>query len=656
VYSPHKRFLTHMSFEELKIAHHYDSDATDVLNGFYRPIIKNSVRYDRAVGYFSSETIRLCANEFRYFVGELGSIRLIVGSFTNSSDLDALSSINSLSDEEIREITRDHLKEYLERLEREDLDSAVVFCKMVVSGTVQLRFAFRNSGIYHEKYGIFYDKLGNKIAFSGSANETAAAITWGDNHESFSVYLSSENEIYARYGETLEKKFENLWAGHGKNTRIVSPDVDSIEMMRRISEDVVVNGVVKQELDAPTSTDKPLWPHQSEAIRLFVAGRRGILEMATGTGKTVTALAIIKRLVQSGAVSTVVISTVGNDLLRQWVKNLYLDEFIPTRLTVFEHIGDGRHQLNDFILSLSKGGSICVISFDNLYKVLRNLSDAVARETLLVLDEVHNIGSPSVRTSLSEIASNIEWKLGLSATPERDYDSDGNDFIESFVGPTLFSYDVADAISDGILSPFEYFPLEYWPSDEDRERIRLVYSRKAARASEGRPMSDAELFIELSKVYKLSLEKLLPFKEFVLKNPSVLERSIIFVETKDYGERVLDIIHRYKSNFHTYYEDDNVGTLRRFATGELDCLVTCHKVSEGIDIKSLQSVILFSSARARLETVQRIGRCLRVDPSNPGKLAKVVDFVRADVDAESSADNERRNWLTDLAKVRRKAR
>ena len=84
-----------------------------------------------------------------------------------------------------------------------------------------------------------------------------------------------------------------------------------------------------------------------------------------------------------------------------------------------------------------------------------------------------------------------------------------------------------------------------------------------------------------------------------------------------------------------------------------DSLITCHRVSEGIDIRSLNTVILFSSARARLETIQRMGRCLRADPDNPNKTANIIDFIRqSDEGSEPNADEERAEWLTELAKVR----
>jgi superfamily II DNA or RNA helicase len=204
------------------------------------------------------------------------------------------------------------------------------------------------------------------------------------------------------------------------------------------------------------------------------------------------------------------------------------------------------------------------------------------------------------------------------------------------------------------LAPFNYFPLPYRLTDNDRERLKDVYRRKAARALAGEPMSDQELWTELARVYKTSEAKLPIFRKFIADRPELLRRSIIFVETTEYARPVLDIVHEHRPDFHTYFGGEDAETLKRFARGDLECLITCHRVSEGIDIQSLSSVILFSSARARLETIQRMGRCLRSDPEDTGKVANVVDFVRqGDTDTTGpNADDDRADWLRDLAKIR----
>ena len=299
---------------------------------------------------------------------------------------------------------------------------------------------------------------------------------------------------------------------------------------------------------------------------------------------------------------------------------------------------------------LDKVQAILITSNENLNKALKNFEKEDSRKTLLIHDEVHRVGSPQNRKLLSGLTDNIEFVLGLSATPEREYDIEGNAFIEKYIGPVIFEYGLENAIRDGILCEFNYIPIKYQSTQEDRNKISLVYSQKSARAAEGRPMSEEEVAIAISKVYKLSKAKIPLFKKYIAENKEILKRSIIFVEEISYGEEVLEVIHQYRHDFHTYYADDQVETLKRFANGDLQCLVTCHKLSEGIDIKSLENVILFSSAKARLETIQRIGRCLRVDPENPNKKATVVDFIRCD--EKKSYDEDRAEWLTKLSNTK----
>ena len=88
--------------------------------------------------------------------------------------------------------------------------------------------------------------------------------------------------------------------------------------------------------------------------------------------------------------------------------------------------------------------------------------------------------------------------------------------------------------------------------------------------------------------------------------------------------------------------------LLEFADGRLDCLITCHRLSQGIDIKGLKNIFLIASDRSKLETIQRIGRCLRKNPKEPDKKAKIVDFIDSDYDG----DVLRSEWLKDLSKIK----
>lgn len=207
----------------------------------------------------------------------------------------------------------------------------------------------------------------------------------------------------------------------------------------------------------------------------------------------------------------------------------------------------------------------------------------------------------------------------------------------------MTSHRLQRGISRGVLAEFDYLPLTYDLTQADRDRLQAVYAKKAARAREGRPMSQEEMWTEIAKVYKTAEMKPQVFANFLPDHPNVLERCIIFVETKEYGVPILELLHNFTHLYRTYYAEDDREHLVDFAHGKIDCLITCHRISQGIDIRSLNTVVLFASARARLETIQRIGRCLRIDPRQPDKRALVIDFVRpaSPTDSVPNADQER---------------
>jgi len=133
----------------------------------------------------------------------------------------------------------------------------------------------------------------------------------------------------------------------------------------------------------------------------------------------------------------------------------------------------------------------------------------------------------------------------------------------------------------------------------------------------------------------------------------ILARSILFVHTKVYGESLGRIIHD-KIEWRSFFGGEDIAVLKQFAKGDLSCIVACHRVSEGIDIQDLKTVVLFSSAKSKLTTIQRIGRCLRKDPADLNKTALVVDFIRQPKSKSDkiTQDQKREQWLTGVAKVK----
>lgn len=623
--------------------HEYRSGSDNLIVDFYHRALKCSTLYWRAVGFFSSSALEAIGAPLGEFIASGGSMRLITSVCLEQDDMEAIERGIAL-----REVCERRL---LDQLRTEFASpfgkGASLLTQMLASGALEIRIAVpaQGIGIYHEKVGVFQDAGDDFVAFSGSSNESRSALQV--NYECVDVFTSWEDGSRA---QGKKQHFEQLWEGSAPGTCVFTfPEAAKRELIRQASRTGHDDDIHVREPSVPLSK----WRHQDEAVAAFMAARRGVLEMATGTGKTRTALRICQQLVDQGRVDTVIVCTDGTDLLDQWYLELaQLTRALPQQYAIYRHYENFRER-DGFIIN--PVNSILLCSRMNVSTAMKRLSDARSAHTLIVYDEAHGLGSPANRNALEGLSDRIAYRLGLSATPEREYDDDGNSFLERHVGPVIFTFGLDDAISRGILAPFSYFPLEYEPDQNDRDRLQAVFRKAAGLARAGTPMSDRDKSIEMARVYKTSLAKLPLFEAFLARYHHLLRRSIIFVEDREYGEAVLPLVHRYLPEFHTYYAEDDRQTLQRFAKGDLQCLLTCHRVSEGIDIRSIETVVLFSSARARLETIQRIGRCLRADPENPSKRANVVDFVRVDTDRregeEPNGDRTRMAWLQSLAQI-----
>ena len=636
-----------MSLQELSTEPHYVTSTHKLLELFYIPALSRAHSYDRGVGYFTSNWLRLAASGLAGLAANGGKARIVA---SPKLDRDDCAALNQGADARNNPVLRDALERTLEELGR-DLahDTLAALAWMIADGLLDFRIAIPTGeldGDFHDKFGVFRDEKNNAVAFHGSPNDSEKAFR---NYESISVYYSWVDGREAQRVQNEQDRFNTIWNNGEINLRVYEiPDAirrNFIEFTARTPRPYTVPLASRNEVGSR-------WRHQRDAVAIFLKAKNGILEMATGTGKTRTALTISEELRERSLVNTVVIAAYGTDLLDQWHKELLRRTSSPV-FRSYERHHEAQSFLND------PEGAILLTSRQSLAEILPKLHSNVYRKALLICDEVHGMGSSALVASLRGRLRPFMYRLGLSATPEREYDGEGNRFIEDEIGSVIFEFGLKDAIREGILCEFDYIDLFYQFSDDDRAAVAQAIRRHHAKTRAGEAPAIEVLYQDLARIRKLSKEKIPPFRDYVGAHPEILQRCLIFVETAEYGMLIQDILMAHHIDFHTYYGDDDRANLGRFARGELGCLITCHRISEGIDIQSVNNIVLFASARARLETVQRLGRCLRIDPKNPGKRATVLDFVRIEDDDENdptdelSADEDRRNWFRDLAATRR---
>lgn len=633
----------------------YRSYRDNLPQDFFVPCLKQCSVYKRAVGFFTSTSL----NEWVDAVDNLVesddlTIKLLIAPILSDSDKRALNDLHSdpdLKTSYLEKSADNFILEFLDDSKLQQLRNRDLLLWLIAHDRLELKFAFISDtedepGMYHEKLGVFEFPTGEKVAFEGSANETISG--YKRNKEKICVFRSWVEQDKDRILDT-ESDFETTWRDDEPGLEVFEL---STEILKRVVERAPAHKPTRKK---PTLVNKDKWKHQIEAIDIFLKEKAGILEMATGTGKTRTALEIAKRLSQENLIDSVIVTTDGNDLLNQWYEEILekIDD-IPNMEFVFRQYKDNR-ELMGYCLNPKK--SILIVARqDKLSQAIKNLPQENHQRTLVIHDEIHGMGSQGNIASLSGTHSHFIYKLGLSATPEREYDSSGTQFIDECVGPVIYEFSLQKAIEAGILCEFDYIPIEYVVSEDDKMRLKNVRAQAAARRHEGRPMPDSELYTKLANVYKTAENKPFEFKAYLEDHKECINNCIIFVETREYGERLYPMLHEVTHSYRSYYAEDDSDNLHRFSEGGIDCLITCHKISQGIDISRLEKVILFASSAAKLETIQRIGRCLRTDPLNEEKRATIIDFVRpAEEDNQrDNADDVRKSWLTELSTTKRK--
>lgn len=629
-----------MDYPKVKVC--LDTSEDNLIDELYTPCLKWAERFDRGVGYFTTGWLTYNVAGLSDFASRGGKMRLITSPILSTEDTDAIIGAENQDGSAFLRLEA-ALLENVEILKQEmEADIINTFSWMLYGGIIDMRFAIPceklEEGDFHDKFGIFC-KGNDALSFSGSINDSKHGF---QNYESIKVFKTWAGT--QEYVDADTARFEKIWNRKDRNLKMFT-----------------IPQAVKNKIFELRSPDRPYslpagsskWVHQDIAVKTFLEKEHGILAMATGTGKTVTAMKIINKLFDSGEIRRVVITMYGNDLLDQWA--IQIRENYKNKQINYHYAS--QKMMKDFVMH--PDDSILILSRDarNLSKLLDlfdRLPGDYRNDTLFVFDEVHGAGSNTFVENLSGRLSPYRYRLGLSATPEREYDEAGNDFLLNEIGEVIFEFTLQDAIQKGILCEFNYIPLPYVLSDEEKLKKRKIIAAFNAKKESGEPVDEKDMFTQLALVNKTAVNKLEEFESLISQRPELLQKCIIFVQTMEYGAKLQEILVRYSDKYHTYYADDEKINLENFAAGKIDCLLTCKKVSEGIDISSVTNIILFSSDRSKLVTTQRIGRALRLDKNNPEKKATVVDFVIEDSEEnDNNADAARAEWLTELSKTRR---
>lgn len=663
-----------MSLDELTIQDEYRSNDCSIVQDFYIPCLEKSIVYKRAVGFFSSTSMAIAAKGLTALIRADGKMQLIASPKLSDEDIEAISKGFKQREEIIAEVTKKELEQEFNEVVKDRLAClAWLLSQQLLEIKLAIPKNIRHKGIYHEKLGIFEDSNKNIIAFTGSANESATALI--DNFECVDVFCSWHINVKERALKKAEN-FTKLWNDKTENIEIInfseaakksllqfcpyekpSWDFDSelkfksllvSEKNKGYHVGFSQKGLGQSQIETlKIPSDIILRQHQREAMRVwFTNSGKGILEMATGSGKTITALAIAAKLYQHiGSPLLIVIVCPYLHLVSQWEKEANRFGLNPLCCRVSRQ--QWEQELSVRLYNLTTGtkplSSIITSNATFSSELFQHQLGKVSHRFLLIVDEVHNVGSEKLRSCLPKNAS---YRLGLSATPERWFDSVGTEALTKYFGSTLVHYTLEKALEDKVLCPYRYYPKLVKLTDEEFDlyyeltrKIAYAFSKKNNSLEDSSKGLEA-LLIQRSRLIATAKEKgqllqslLTPLQQST-HNLIYCGDGTVETESEQSIERQIDAVTKMlgrdlEMSVAKYTAETPLNRRKelrdRFGQGEIQCLVAIRCLDEGVDIPEIRRAFILASSSNPRQFIQRRGRLLRTSPGK--KVAEIFDFV-----------------------------
>jgi superfamily II DNA or RNA helicase len=604
------------SLRDLTLEPRYSSGRNNLIGEFFAPCLEAATSYDRAVGFFSSSFYTLVEVPIAEFARAGGKFRIVCSPRLTAEDIAAIDA--GYEQRAAGEAVVRELEEHLDGDPAGDA-AARLLATLIAGGTVEIRLAFRpdGAGLFHDKVGIFADADGNRVTFTGSANETWAAWSGRANHEYFHAFASWREHDAGRVREDAEY-FEALWAGSEPELIVLDFPAVARERLEQVA-DPGGPAAAAERLRSVRAGGAPrptLRPHQRAAVEQWTAaGQRGILEHATGSGKTVTAMTCIERALLAGKSALVLVPSLA--LSRQWSGELRA--FFGDRIDLLRVSGEDTQWrrgslLRDFLNPSGRRQPVVLATMDTaasdeFVERVRDLPDL-----LLVADEVHRIGSPQRRNTLRIEG---EWRLGLSATWEREGDAGGSEAILAYFERVLEPpYTLADAIRDGYLCKYQYMVHPLQLDDEERERweeLTTKLSRLIAAADGEMTESAKQLAIKRRRIVKGARAKVPMAVDLLAEKFAPGKAWLVYCDdSEQLAEMKRACLERdlHCFEYHTKMSGDGLAALREFERGG-GIMLSINCLDEGVDIPRISHALILASSTSRREFIQRRGRVLR---------------------------------------------
>ena len=664
----------------------YSSQGNHTPMEFFDNALKNSSLFDLELGYFNSAAISVLANSFASFINNGGIMRMAINHIVSEKDKSAIingenGQVNLPFDLTDIEKLRRSLDEYGEQF----------FCclaYLIQEHRINIRIIKPKGthGISHTKRGQFTDG-DTTVSFTGSANFTLGGFF--NNREEISLSFSdSPDPVVQKRIANRKEEFNMLMAGLDNTveylcakdleeavcTQFGKQEIEELldveNKLRRYKQECGCSANVASEDSDFITESNPCFPYgkprdyqQQAFINWNNNGQKGLLAMATGTGKTLTSLNCLLRIYKNYNFYKAVILVPTITLVDQWEQECRKFHFrgivkISSKNKHWQEEIDALKAKESFSFCRDEPSYIIISTYasfarENVFRDLMNFPRKALRQILLIADEAHNMGTARILDRLDGIR--YIRRIGLSATPERQFDERGNKALAKFFGCIdgnyTFEFGMYEAIDKGYLCRYVYYPhIVSLTDNEMNEYVRI--SRQLAKFfnfdDESWDSSDEivmRLLLKRKRIIHKAVNKEGVFKSIVeqrFKEKGNLKYTLVYVPEGNHpdnfdADRYADTEFVTDDNdadriIDTYTEivkeisptttvkkfisgiKDRDTVLEDFASGKLEVLTSMKCLDEGVNVPRSELAIFCASTGNPRQFIQRRGRILRNHP------------------------------------------
>jgi len=665
----------------------------------------NSKKFDLLLGYFSSAAINVLSLGFASFLYNGGTVRMVVNNILSQADKDAIkagregdvqnTSIDLSDIKQLKRTLDDYGKHFFECL-----------AWLIANDKIQIKIIRPKSGrgIAHYKSGAFSDGR-DTVGFKASCNFTAFGLL--ENLEELDGFLIWENSRSSKMISRQNRDFESIFSGNSDIVEYLEVDDISVAIRKEFGNSslnellikekelaekksrVLENKGVRKSFEKAVNRIEEIIreprfpypdgarPYQIAAYESWVAnGYKGIFAMATGTGKTITSLNCLLNEYQSDKTYKAIIVVPTTALLEQWKKECLKFNF-KNIITV-----SSKENWNDNLAFFNTATKfietsfIVIVTYASLAKPkFQSHFTQLPKETLLIADEVHKMGSQGILKLLPKI--HLEKRIGLSATPHRKFDEEGNEAIENFFNdrpPYVVSYSMKQALDLGWLCQYTYYPHVVSLNEAElKEYIKisrqlLMHLDPKTHTYKKSSVVDMLLLARKRIIHK-AVNKIDKFKDILrteFRKKGNLKYTLIYVPEglePDYSETDVDteseedisLINEYTKAVsatddslmvkqYTSNSKNREEILKSYEGGKVHVLTSMKCLDEGVDVPRSELAIFCSSTGNPRQFIQRRGRVLRL---HIDKVHAVIHdlVVVPEISVEESNYNMERNLV-----------